>query len=101
MNQKVDADAEMVSNRPPAPALAAELNPALLGRGFQVITDNGELVSMEDVELWQPTRLGFWTVRRPTTACQSQLSATIERRRPTKSSGLDTNSLMAPSFVHR
>ena len=37
---------------PPAPALAAELNPALLGRGFQVVTDNGALVSMEDVELF-------------------------------------------------
>jgi hypothetical protein len=37
---------------PPAPALAAELNPALLGRGFQVISDSGELVSVEDVDLF-------------------------------------------------
>jgi hypothetical protein len=37
---------------PPAPALAAELNPALLGRGFQVVSGNGELVSMEDVEVF-------------------------------------------------
>lgn len=37
---------------PPAPALAAELNPALLGRGYELITDNGELVTMEDIELF-------------------------------------------------
>lgn len=37
---------------PPAPALAAELNPALLGRGFQAVTATGELVSLEDVELF-------------------------------------------------
>lgn len=37
---------------PAAPALAAELNPALLGRGFQVVTDDGELISVEDIELF-------------------------------------------------
>jgi hypothetical protein len=37
---------------PPAAALAAEINPALLGRGYELITDNGELVTMEDTELF-------------------------------------------------
>ena len=37
---------------PAAPALAAELNPALLGRGFQALTDDGELISLEDIELF-------------------------------------------------
>ncbi|OWY59280.1 hypothetical protein B7486_75425, partial [cyanobacterium TDX16] len=45
---------------PPAPALAAELNPALLGRGFEIISEEGEIVSIEDVELLvagEPTEL--------------------------------------------
>ncbi|MEX0684307.1 MAG: DEAD/DEAH box helicase family protein [Dehalococcoidia bacterium] len=37
---------------PPAPALAAELNPALLGRGYQIVTDAGELIALEEVELF-------------------------------------------------
>lgn len=37
---------------PEAPALAAELHPALIGRGFQAVTSDGELVSIEDVELF-------------------------------------------------
>jgi superfamily II DNA or RNA helicase len=40
---------------PDAPALAAELNPALLGRGFQAVTDDGELVGLEDIELFVST----------------------------------------------
>lgn len=38
-----------------APALAAELNPALLGRGFQAVTDDGELVAVEDIDLFVST----------------------------------------------
>lgn len=41
-----------LANWPYSPALAAELNPALLGRGFQAVTEDGELISLEDIDLF-------------------------------------------------
>jgi superfamily II DNA or RNA helicase len=37
---------------PEAPALAAELHPAMLGRGYEVTTTSGDRVAIEDVELF-------------------------------------------------